>query len=225
MCFFKRLHFPCTISPKIYNQHEKIMSYKSLLLVLFATTLTSTSVFASGSDNHFEGAYVVLSNEWKSASVNIDGEKIKRSEAAPSIGAGYTFALDSHKTIGVKLTVDTKKGEYGVGEIGGHEAAVQEKSHYSLAIEPGYAFNDKFLAFGILAYHTAKAKLEAPGIEKEGESRINGLAYGIGAKYALPHHLFLMAEIQQVRYNSKIIDTISVKPKSNVVALGVGYHF
>lgn len=204
------------------------MSYKALLLAIFTTTLglTTTAAFAeTHSDNHFEGAYVVLSNEWKSASVTVDGEKIKKSEAAPSIGAGYTFAIDSHKTIGIKLTVDTKKGEYGVGEMGGQEAAVQEKSHYSLAVEPGYAINDKFLAFGILAYHSAKAKLEAPGIEKEGESRIHGFGYGIGAKYALPHHLFLMAELQQVRYSNKTIDAVSIKPKSNVIALGLGYHF
>ena len=201
------------------------MSYKTKLLAAFTTILSSTTVFAAGSENHFQGAYVVLSNEWKSASVTVADEKIKRSEAAPSIGAGYNFAIDSHKTLGIKLTVDTKKGEYGVGDAGGTEGAVQEKSHYSVAIEPGYAFNDKFLAFGILAYHSAKAKLEAPGLEVEGESRIHGYGYGIGAKYALPHHLFLMAEIQQVRYNSKTIETVSIKPKSNVIALGLGYHF
>jgi len=205
------------------------MSYKALLLAIFSTTLglTTTAAFAeTHSDNHFEGAYVVLSNEWKSASVTVDGEKIKKSEAAPSIGAGYTFAIDSHKTIGIKLTVDTKKGEYGMGETtagGVGETAVQEKSHYSVAIEPGYAINDKFLAFGILAYHSAKAKLEST--DHEGESRIHGFGYGIGAKYALPHHIFLMAELQQVKYGSKTIDTVSVKPKSNVVSLGLGYHF
>ena len=171
--------------------------------------------------NHFAGGYVVLSQEWKTASATVDADKFKKSEAAPSIGLGYNFALDARSTIGLKLTVDAKNGEYGVGG----ETEVKEKSHYSIAVEPGYAINDKVLVFGILAYHKAKAELVVEPEGSLGQTKVSGFGYGIGAKYALSDHLFLMAEVQKVDYRRKLIGEAEVKPSSTVVALGLGYHF
>lgn len=198
---------------------------KYLSLTLSAmVALTAMSAAQASEDNHFAGGYVVLSQEWKSASATIDGEKIKKSEAAPSIGLGYTFAIDKHSTLGIKATFDTKSGEYGVGETTLGETEVKEKSHYSIAIEPGYAINDKWLVFGILAYHRAKAELVA-NTASQGTTSLNGFGYGVGAKYALPNHWFLMGEIQKVDYRSRFIGASDVKPTSTVVALGIGYHF
>ena len=192
----------------------------SLLPVLCGLTCG----LANANDNHFEGGYVVLSQEWKHASATLDGEKIKKSEAAPSIGLGYTFAVDNHATVGIKATIDTKNGEYGVGESALGETEVLEKSHYSIAVEPGYAINDKWLVFGILAYHKAKSELVVSKAS-HGDSHLTGFGYGVGAKYALPNHWFLMGEIQRVDYRSKMIGAVDVKPASTVVALGLGYHF
>lgn len=187
--------------------------------------LTSlTCGLANACDNHFEGGYVVLSQEWKSANATLDGEKIKKSEAAPSIGLGYTFAIDSHATLGIKVTIDTKNGEYGVGESALGETEVLEKSHYSIAIEPGYAINDQWLVFGILAQHKAKTDVVVSDVSY-GTSSLAGFGYGFGAKYSLPNHWFVMGEIQKVDYRSKQIGPVDVKPSSTVVALGLGYHF
>jgi opacity protein-like surface antigen len=184
--------------------------------------LGSNPVLASD-DNHFAGGYVVLTQEWKKAEATVDGEKIKKSEAAPSIGFGYTFALDKHSTMGIKATIDTKNGEYGVGDTALGETEVKEKSHYSLAVEPGYAINDDLLLFGILAYHSAKADLVAGTATSS--SNLSGFGYGAGFKYALPHHLFLMGELQKIDYRGKLIGGYDVKPSSTVLALGIGYHF
>lgn len=196
---------------------------KSLLIRAVATATlaaaASLSAHAAG-DNHFAGGYVVLAQEWKSASATVDDEKLKKSEAAPSIGVGYNFALDSHTTLGIKATFDTKNGEYGSSL----EREVKEKSHYSIAVEPGYAINDKVLVFGILAYHKAKAEYIAEESSK-GSANVTGFGYGVGAKYALANHLFLMAEVQKINYGSKTIGEASIKPASTVVALGLGYHF
>lgn len=179
---------------------------------------------ASANENHFEGGYMVLSQEWKKASVSVADEKIRKSEAAPSIGIGYTFALDSHVTMGIKASIDIKKGEYGVGETALGESEVKEKSHFSFAFEPGYAVNKDVLLFGILAYHRANAELLASE-DSRGTGKINGFGYGVGAKYALPNHLFLMGEIQKVNYRGQVIGGFDVKPSSTVISLGLGYHF
>jgi len=203
----------------------KTIKHAAIACCAMAGMMAATSTHAS-EDNHFAGGYVVLSQEWKSASATVDGEKIKKSEAAPSIGLGYTFAVDKHATVGVKATFDTKKGEYGVGEtaLGAGETELKEKSHYSIAVEPGYAIRDDLLVFGILAYHKANTELIATGATK-GTGSLNGFGYGVGAKLALPNHWFLMGEIQKVDYRSKMVAGSEVKPSSTVLALGLGYHF
>lgn len=198
--------------------------YLGLTLSALAA-IAGVNTARASEDNHFAGGYVVLSQEWKNASATVDGEKIKKSEAAPSIGLGYTFAMDKHSTLGIKATFDTKSGEYGVGDVTGlGETEAKEKSHYSIAIEPGYAINDKWLVFGILAYHRAKAELVAANASQS-SANLNGFGYGLGAKYALPNHWFLMGEIQKVDYHVKSFGASEVKPASTVVALGLGYHF
>jgi opacity protein-like surface antigen len=173
--------------------------------------------------NHFAGPYLVISNEWKRGSVKVDGEKITKSEAAPSFGAGYTFAISDRYTLGLKATMDLKKGEYGAGEVSSRsgETKVLEKSHYSLALEPGYVVNDKTLVFGILAYHTAQTEIE----DGASSARVNGIGYGIGFKRSLTDHLFLMGELQHVDYSSKSVNGNTLKPSSTTSAVGVGYHF
>ena len=200
------------------------MMKKSALLLLPIASIFACGLAHASEENHFAGGYVVLAQEWKNASATVDGEKIKKSEAAPSLGLGYTFALDKRATLGIKATLDTKNGEYGVGPIaGGME--VKEKSHYSIAVEPGYAINDKWLVFGILAYHRAKAEVVAEEPASAAGAHVSGFGYGLGAKYALPNHWFLMGEVQKVDYRSKMIGEFNAKPSSTVVSLGVGYHF
>jgi hypothetical protein len=172
-------------------------------------------------ENHFAGPYIVFTNEWKRASVKVDGEKISKSESAPSFGLGYTFALNSSYTLGLKISGDFKSGEYGAGDVAGTETKVVEKNHYSVAVEPGYVVNPQLLVFGILAYHTALAEIEN-GIES---ARMKGVGYGIGFKHSIADHLFLMGELQRVDYGSKTIDGSTVKPSSTVGAIGLGYHF
>jgi hypothetical protein len=172
-------------------------------------------------ENHFAGPYIVLTNEWKRSSVKVDGEKISKSEAAPSFGLGYTFALNSSYTLGLKISGDFKSGEYGAGDVAGTETKVVEKNHYSVAVEPGYVVNPKLLVFGILAHHTAIAEIE--GVS--GHARMNGIGYGIGFKQTVADHLFIMAELQRIDYGRETIDVSTIKPSSTVGAVGLGYHF
>jgi opacity protein-like surface antigen len=184
-------------------------------IVIFATFGAAAS-----EDNHFAGGYAVLTQEWKIASAAVDGEKLKKSEAAPSIGIGYNFALDAHTTMGIKYSFDTKNGEYGVSS----DKEVKEKSHYAIAVEPGYAVSDKTLVFGILAYHKGNAEYIAAE-SSMGSAHLTGFGYGVGAKYALANHLFLIGEVQKIDYTSKTIVGSIIKPAATVLALGVGYHF
>ena len=173
------------------------------------------------SENHFAGPYIVLTNEWKRSSVKVDGEKISKSESAPSFGLGYTFGLSPSYTLGLKISGDFKSGEYGAGDVAGTETKVVEKNHYSVAVEPGYVVNPKLLVFGILAHHTAIAEIE--GVT--GHARMNGIGYGIGFKQTIADHLFIMAELQRIDYGRQTIDVSTIKPSSTVGAVGLGYHF
>jgi opacity protein-like surface antigen len=195
-------------------------------LIVSATALAAalSALPAVAEENHFAGAYAVISNEWKSASASVDGGSINASESAPSIALGYNFALNARTTLGFKVASDIKSGEYGKGVTHRGDTAVEERQHYSLAIEPGYVLNDHALVFGILAWHSAKARLLVDE-ERQGESNLTGLGYGIGGKYTLSHHLFVMGEIQKVSYDSQTIGGSNVKPSSTVVAVGLGYHF
>ena len=179
------------------------------------------NTYSDHNENHFAGPFVVLTNEWKRASVEVDGEKISKSESAPSFGLGYTFALNSNYTLGLKISGDFKSGEYGAGDVASTETKVVEKNHYSVAVEPGYVVNPKLLVFGILAHHTAIAEIE--GVS--GHARMNGIGYGIGFKQTVADHLFIMAELQRIDYGRETINVSTVKPSSTVGAVGLGYHF
>ena len=199
---------------------------KSEQIILASNDQTSNDLIhdkshSGHSENHFAGPYIVLTNEWKRASVKVDGEKISKSESAPSFGLGYTYGLSPNYTLGLKLSGDFKSGEYGAGEVGGSEKKVVEKHHYSVAVEPGYVVNPQLLVFGILAYHTALAEIEG-GTESV---RMKGVGYGLGFKHSIADHLFLMGELQRVDYGTKTIDGSTVKPSSTVGAIGLGYHF
>lgn len=197
---------------------------KSTVAATAALILVSAAPCALAEGNHFAGAYLTVTQEWKRPDVRVDSEKVSVSESAPSIGAGYNFELSPNAVLGLKLTADTRHGAYGEGETALGKTEVQEKSHYSIAVEPGWVVNDHLLVFGIAAYHRAKAELLVDDIS-QGAKHVSGLGLGVGFKYALPYHLFIVGEVQRTHYGSTTIAGASVKPTSDVVALGLGYHF
>ena len=186
---------------------------------LLASTLIAPAMAA---DNHFAGAYAVVAADFVKSTVKSGDEQEKKSETTPSLAIGYNLGLTNRITLGLKLTADLKNGEFAKPE----GVEVQEKRHFSLAVEPGYAFTDKILGFGILSYHTARMTIiseESKAIAAE--RNLSGLGYGLGAKYALTHNIFVVAEMQKVTYGDVYIFGNTFKTSQTVTSVGVGYHF
>ena len=95
------------------------------------------------------------------------------------------------------------------------------KNHYSVNIEPGYAFSDKTLGYLKLAYHNANAYYTTESVDQS----ITGTGYGFGAKYFLSENLYLNFEFQTIKYNSFTVSTYDIEHKTQLTTIGVGYKF
>ena len=209
---------------------------KSIAAVfVIAGALSASTVYANDSEhseNHFAGAYAIISGEWGSSNTGINGNdqsfsNITKSEFSPTASIGYAIPFDAHWLVGLQANYELKNGEFGNGNSENQNISIEQKNHYSLAVEPGYAVDDHTLLFGILAYHSTKATLDASGEpnETQGSATLSGFGYGLGAKYAFAEHFFGVVDFQRINYSSATIQGYSIKPSTNAVALGVGYHF
>jgi opacity protein-like surface antigen len=211
-------------------------SPKSIAIVAFITCAVfvapAYSKESSHNENHFAGGYAIVSGEWGSSNTSVSGNSqsfsnITKSEISPTVSLGYAFPIDSHWLVGLQANYELKKGEFGNGTSGTQNIAIEQKDHFSIAVEPGYALSNRTLLFGILAYHSTRATLDATGApnEAKGSATLSGFGYGFGAKYALTEHFFGVVDFQRVNYNSATIEGYKFKPNTNTVALGIGYHF
>lgn len=209
---------------------------KSIATVfVIAGAVSGSAAYANDSahsENHFAGAYAIVSGEWGSSNTSVSGNNqsfsnISKSEFSPTISLGYAIPIDSHWLVGLQANYELKNGEFGNGTSENQNISIEQKNHYSLAVEPGYALNDHTLLFGILAYHSTKATLDATGEpnEAQGSATLHGIGYGLGAKYSFSGHILGAVDFQRINYNSATIQGYNIKPSTNAVALGVGYHF
>lgn len=144
-----------------------------------------------------------------------------------NIGAGAAYDF-GHKRAGGTFAIDSAGNTY--------DNHTQLKNHYSLYLQPSYAFNNTSMAFLKFGYHTTTLINSELGQYLQTNysytTKLKGLGYGLGLKTLITHHLYLQTEAQFIRYSDKIHVTSDSRYKSitnRVMSatglISIGYQF
>lgn len=132
------------------------------------------------------------------------------------LNGSYGLAMNENAVIlfGLDYNLsDIKSGNFSDGSLKLEKA-------YSLSIAPGILVNDHSLAYVKLSFESAElAATDTPN------EKFKGTGIGFGLRSALNKNVYLNAEIKQVKYDSKIIDGVSIKPTTTIGTVGVGFNF
>lgn len=140
-------------------------------------------------------------------------------------GLGAEYNLGKYKDsrdLTVALNPDAPEDIETVGSIN-----AEIKNMATIFARAGYAFNDQFMAYGLLGYSRAKANASF-AVEDGGESysrTVSGATYGIGAEYRINQNWSSYAEYTHTDFG-KVKDTDGLlKLEVDQVKLGVNYRF
>lgn len=189
-------------------------------IMVIAGIIFSANAFAQA--EKFAGASVGLNTGFNKESININTvTNYAQTDNTPSnINASYTFAVSPSMTLAVGMNYDLTTSTVIPSSQTG-DTDYQLKNHYSVNIEPGYAFSESTLGYVKLAYHNAKGYYSSSSVDQSA----TGTGYGFGAKYLLSENLFLNFEFQTIKYNSYTVSTYSIEHKTQLTTFGIGYKF
>jgi hypothetical protein len=148
------------------------------------------------------------------------------------INLSYLFPISSNATLGLGVSYDLSKiksvnSADNSGAVGVDNTL---SNHYSINIEPGYAYNDSLLGYFKLAYHSANQKTtENTTPLTLIDKKSTGMGYGFGTRYLIDKNLYLNLEIQKISFN-KVDQTVgdtnrSIQTSGTVGTVGIGYKF
>jgi len=149
----------------------------------------------------------------------------------------YAFAIDNNFLIGLGFT-------YGLNDTdAGTVASILKfkiEDQRSVYIQPTYAFNNSFAAFGKLGYYEMDGKATLTqnlfinnqnyGLAAGSASgEFKGIGYGFGLKGLINQNAYIQAEVQYVDYDSEgggsANNVASFKPETVSGIISVGYKF
>lgn len=126
---------------------------------------------------------------------------------------GYVASENMLLTVGASYDVnDTKLS-----------STAKLKNHYAIYLEPGYVIDKSTLLYGKIGYHAAKFHSTDNGSVTT--SSMNGIGYGVGIRNKLDNQFFVQAELEQVNYSKKTVNTAQVTPHITSINVGIGYQF
>ena len=149
----------------------------------------------------------------------------------------YAFAIDNNFLIGLGFT-------YGLNDTdAGTVASILKfkiEDQRSVYIQPTYAFNNSFAAYGKIGYHEMDGKAtltqnlfinnQAYGLAAGSASgEFKGIGYGFGLKGLINQNVYIQAEVQYVDYDSEgggsANNVGSFKPETVSGIISIGYKF
>ena len=183
------------------------------------------SGFSVGLNTGFNSNTVVWNTDTSSSGNSIE---IGRQNTPFNINASYIFALSQSATLGLGANYDltnTKFVSSSVSDSFTLNGTI--KNHYSLNLEPGYAFNEKTLGYVKVTYESAT--LVGAGTSTTISKSISGYGYGFGTRYLIDKNLFLNLEMLNANF-TKLSTTVSgtamtITPKMLSATIGIGYKF
>ena len=149
----------------------------------------------------------------------------------------YAFAIDNNFLIGLGFT-------YGLNDTdAGTVASIlkfKSEDQRSIYIQPTYAFNNSFAAYGKIGYHEMDGKAtltqnlfinnQSYGLAAGSASgEFKGIGYGFGLKGLINQKTYIQAEVQYVDYDSEgggsANNVASFKPETVSGIISIGYKF
>lgn len=177
-----------------------------LTALLLASAAAATAAPALHTNGSFTGAAVEVGAGVGRADIKNSGLK-EKNKADAVVRGGYNVQLGqsnwiSGAEVSVKPLHRTLAGD------------VKQKIDAGVSYVQGYRVADDVLAYGKVGYHYGKFDTAA------GKTNMNGVGYGLGAKYAVMPNVEVGAEWEQTRYKKD-----EAKVNNNSYMATVGYRF
>lgn len=196
---------------------------KKLLIAAAAAAVTLAAPQAFAQAKNFEGFSV---QGGLNAAASTFEQITKSSGASASatssssnfqLQADYTFAVTEKVTVGVGATVGL--GDLVFGRWASSGAEIKLKNTNALYVAPGFAISDTALVYGKIA------SVSGTAYDNSGSLDINGMGYGLGARFLSGKNIYYQVEFMQNQYSDKDLTTVTDKFKTSVFNVGIGYKF
>ncbi len=229
------------------NKTTKICCTLALLASVAATPAFSQAKNFAGPSIAISGAFnsgdvkFATDNGTENASANFG-----KSNIIPSVDLSYAIPVDNNFYISLGATYDLSKSTLGEtkASLADAEDVLQDysskitiKDHYSLYVQPSYAFNNNSSIFAKVAYNFAKGSLTETGTDYSPNTsfttsrNIEGWGYGFGVRSLLTNNIYVQAEAQMDDYDKESAtwaqENITYGVDAKVVSgkISVGYKF
>ena len=189
---------------------------KSILLAAILAA-SSSLAFAEEVNNNFTGAGIGLElGSTKYSDYEDEGENIslKRMTDVNLVGS-YGFAFGDTDWVGqaeLKYKLNSSK------LVDDEDGEIKLKRTWSVGYLQGYRVTPNIMPYVKLAYASSKVKDKV-------SNKLNGMAYGLGAKFIVAPHVEIGTEYLHSRMKAKDCDSDDCTFNSNSFNLGVTYRF
>jgi hypothetical protein len=218
-------------------------------VAMLATTAATPALSQS---KNFAGPSISLSGAFVAGDVRTtadDGTEsassdVGKSSIIPGVDLSYGIPLDNNFLLNLGATYDLSKTNLGTaianlednaGDLQTYTEKVTIKDHFSLYIQPTYAFSSSSAVFGKLSYNFAKGSLTETSTDGPTSftlsRNIEGFGYGVGLKSLLTNNLYVQVEAGIDEYDKTTgtdtsnSTTYTFKPKVVTGKMNIGYKF
>lgn len=157
---------------------------------------------------------------------------LKGGEGGVMAGYGATFA-NIYVGAEIEGSLADENGKVSVAN-GKHE--YQKEGSYGATLRVGGAVMDRLLLYGRLGYQRAHFDLssnrpsDVPASSVSSSKALNGILFGLGADYLLSDNWVVRADygytvFSEWKYTDSANGIATIKPRENLVRLGVAYKF
>jgi opacity protein-like surface antigen len=143
------------------------------------------------------------------------------------VGASYTTGSAQQD---INNTYDN--GFYGGG--GTSKLSVKYKNMMAAYVAPTFVVSDTTAVFAKVSYNKANAEMNflsnySGTYNETAKTSVKGLGYGLGVTTFLSKDIFLTAEVEQINYKNRTVDTlgpeVSLKPQQKNATISLGVKF
>jgi outer membrane immunogenic protein len=195
----------------------KEVSMKRALMIAASLALAAPQVFAQAKS--FEGFSLGANAEMARSTTERAGASDSGNGSGLGLQAQYAFALGPQFVLGLGLTAST--GNRNAGTLGATEFSTKDGASFDLL--PGFAISESLLLYGKVSALSATNVAKTGGAETT--ASIDGMGVGLGLRGMVDKNLFFQVGYDENRFNDKTMGGVTVKPRSSIFSLGVGYKF
>lgn len=208
----------------------KNLSKASAIATLLMLSVSPCS-YAQTSADSFTGLAVGLNAVASHNKVDYSGflnAAPSKTDAAVQLDGSYGFNLAPRWVINVGATYDLNKTDFGSTSYvdGGstYAVAAKLKNHYSLYAAPGFRLSPTLLAYGKLAWHSARSEISDGQLGTISNTH-HGIGYGVGVASMLAQQVEARFEVQRVNLSREAGGLSSGKPSMTQALVSAAYRF